>query len=162
MADASVAAPVPVSSPAVKTPVLFFDGVCNLCNATVDTLLRMDAGSDPVNLKFASLQSPQARKALEERGMKPETFIAPKDSKDETVVYFAANGQAYVRSAAILHATASVSPTWLWVICYLLLFIPAVVRDTIYKQVARNRIRLFGAKDTCRRATKEDKRHFLE
>ena len=100
--------------------------------------------------------------------------------------------QAYVRSAAILHATASVSPTWLWVICYLLLFIPAVVRDTIYKQarssrnnlgpgpwlvaaesyilhtmrclvqVARNRIRLFGAKDTCRRATKEDKRHFLE
>mmetsp|Transcript_12492 Transcript_12492/g.33218 ORF Transcript_12492/g.33218 Transcript_12492/m.33218 type:complete len:156 (-) Transcript_12492:241-708(-) len=152
----------PVSAPPLRTPILFFDGVCNLCNTTVSFLINMDKGSDPVRLKFASLQSPQARSALEERGMKPETFIAPKDSKDETVVYFAPNGQAYVRSAAILHATAQVSPAWLYVLCYLLLFIPAVVRDTIYKQVARNRIQLFGAKDTCRRATKEDKLHFLE
>ena len=37
----------------------------------------------------------------------------------------------------------------------------AGLRDAIYKLVARNRIWLFGAVDTCRRATKEDKKHFL-
>ena len=49
----------PVNSPPVRTPVLFFDGACNLCNGTVDWLMSMDTGED-VRLKFASLQSPQA------------------------------------------------------------------------------------------------------
>merc|ERR1712070_150164 len=40
---------------------LFFDGDCNLCNTTVDQFLRWDKGSDPVRIKFASLQSEQAR-----------------------------------------------------------------------------------------------------
>ena len=46
-------------------------------------------------------------------------------------------------------------------VCMLLLLIPASVRDFCYKIVAANRIRIFGKKDTCRRATKEDKKHFL-
>ena len=37
----------------------------------------------------------------------------------------------------------------------------AGLRDTIYKFVARHRIWFFGAGETCRRATKEDKKHFL-
>jgi predicted DCC family thiol-disulfide oxidoreductase YuxK len=37
----------------------------------------------------------------------------------------------------------------------------AGLRDAIYKFVARNRIWLFGAVETCRRATKQDKKHFL-
>ena len=88
----------PVKAPPVDGAVLFFDGVCNLCNTTVDTLLRMDSGNHPVRLKFASLQSPQARSALEARGLKPETYISPKDTKDETVVYFAPTGQVIPRT----------------------------------------------------------------
>ena len=37
----------------------------------------------------------------------------------------------------------------------------AGLRDAIYKFVARNRIRLFGGVETCRRATLQDKKHFL-
>ena len=37
----------------------------------------------------------------------------------------------------------------------------AGLRDAIYKFVARNRIWFFGAGETCRRATAEDKKHFL-
>ena len=37
----------------------------------------------------------------------------------------------------------------------------AGLRDAIYKFVARNRIWLFGAVETCRRATMQDKKHFL-
>ena len=41
------------------TPILFFDGHCNLCNFFVSMFLRLDAGSDPVRVKLASLQSPE-------------------------------------------------------------------------------------------------------
>ena len=53
-----------------------------------------------------------------------------------------------------------VAPCWLYVFCTLGLLVPACLRDVVYRRVARNRIRLFGAVDTCRRATKEDRRHF--
>lgn len=89
-------------------------------------------------------------------------FINTEDAKDETVVFVADSGKVFVRSGAILRATASVAPMWLYVLCLIALLIPDIVRDTVYKQVARNRIRIFGAKETCRRATKEDKQHFLE
>ena len=41
------------------TPLLFFDGHCNLCNFFVNMFLKLDAGSDPVRVKLASLQSPE-------------------------------------------------------------------------------------------------------
>lgn len=80
------------NSSEMMTPVLFFDGVCNLCNGTVDFLIRMDKG-DTVRLKFASLQSSQARLALEAKGLKPETFVNSQDAKNETVVFLSRSGQ---------------------------------------------------------------------
>tara|TARA_B110001452_G_C15048503_1_gene366130 strand:+ start:104 stop:685 length:582 start_codon:yes stop_codon:yes gene_type:complete len=143
------------------TPVLFFDGHCNLCNFFVSVFLRLDRGSDPVRIKVASLQSQEARAMLNKRGAEPEQFLKPGQAKDETVVFIAANGKLHVRSAAILNAVSHVAPVWLWVLCMLALFVPTCVRDPVYKLVARNRLWLFGGTDTCRRATKEDKRHFL-
>ena len=162
--------------------------------------LWLDAGRDPVRVKLASLQSPEARDVLSKRGLRPEAFISPGNAKDETVVFIDANGQLHVRSAAVrqlcrsqvspalgtphsrpfgcramrvplwpvlprcaqvLKAVAHVAPCWLYALCTLALLVPACLRDAVYKLVARNRIQLFGAMDTCRRATKEDKKHFL-
>ena len=46
-----------------ETPILFFDGHCNLCNFFVSFFLKLDAGNDPVRIKVASLQSPQVAPA---------------------------------------------------------------------------------------------------
>ena len=86
---------------------------------------------------------------LARRGLRPEAFISPGDSSDETVVFIAANGKLHVSSAAILNAVAHVAPVWLWVLCMLALFVPTCMRDPVYKLVARNRLWLFGGTDTC-------------
>ena len=161
MTDVEAATPILGGSSEPSCSVLLFDGECNLCNTTVDFLLRLDKGSDPVRVKFASLQSPQARTLLGARGLAPESFVAMADPRDETVVFVSATGAVHVRSAAILHVLAVLVPWWGRWACLAPLLVPACARDAVYKQVARNRIRLFGKKDTCRRATKEDKRHFL-
>merc|ERR1711865_1325277 len=83
------------------------------------------------------------------------------DSSDETVVFICATGRLHVRSAAVLRAVAHLAPWWLYALCMMALFIPTCLRDAIYKFVARNRIWFFGAGETCRRATAEDKKHFL-
>ena len=67
-----------------------------------------------------------------------------------------------IMKRTVLEAVSHVAPCWLYVLCTLGLLVPACLRDAVYRRVARNRIRLFGAVDTCRRATKEDRRHFLE
>tara|TARA_B100000795_G_scaffold261883_1_gene239151 strand:+ start:2945 stop:3478 length:534 start_codon:yes stop_codon:yes gene_type:complete len=143
------------------TPLLFFDGHCNLCNFFVNAFLKLDRGSDPVRVKLSSLQSPETREVLSRRGLRPEAFISPGDSSDETVVFICAAGRLHVRSAAVLRAVAHVAPWWLYPLCMLALLIPTCLRDAIYKFVARHRIWFFGAVETCRRATKEDKKHFL-
>ena len=58
----------PEAEPAYKddvepTPLLFFDGHCNLCNFFVNMFLKLDAGSDPVRVKLSSLQSPEVRRS---------------------------------------------------------------------------------------------------
>ena len=148
-------------STTVEVPVLLFDGVCNLCNTTVDSLMRMDRGRDPVRLKFASLQSAQAKSALESKGLKPEMFVGMSDARDETVVLLTTSGrvsspvfllpaieicvstgcvhsQVHVRSGAILLATAQVAPLWLAAVCYMLMILPVFLRDFMYKQARWN------------------------
>ena len=63
-------------------PLVLFDGVCNLCNATVVFLLRWEA--QPV-LKFANLQSDFGKKVLERYSLSSEamdTIAAPTKSSD--------------------------------------------------------------------------------
>ena len=98
---------------------------------------------------------------LQAVGRSPDEFIVPEAPEQETVCYID-EGLVYVRSSAIMRAFAHLAPTWLAIICYLLLYVvPPPLRDFVYKRVARNRIWLFGSTDTCRRATAADKKYFL-
>ena len=59
---------------------------------------------------------------------------------------FLANGQAYVKSEAVLRIAREL-PRWQWT--WVFQFIPRVIRDAIYDLVARNRYRWFGRRDAC-------------
>ena len=50
------------AAPGADRPVVLFDGVCNLCDSTVNLLIDLDRGA---RLRFASLQSTAARRLLE-------------------------------------------------------------------------------------------------
>lgn len=114
--------------------VVFFDGVCNLCNAAVQFVIKRNLRQ---NLRFASLQSDYAGKILPEL-QNEETF--------KTIVLLK-DGKIYLRSDAALEISRELSG--LWPLFYGFKIIPRFIRDGIYNFIARHRYKWFGKQDAC-------------
>lgn len=128
--------------------VLFFDGVCNLCNGSVNFLLDRDRRAV---LRFAPLQGTTFA-ALRER--RPD--LGGIDSlvlQDEEGVH--------VRSAGALRVLRHLGPPWS-LLGWLGFAVPRPVRDWLYDRVARNRYGWFGRRDACRLPTPELRSRFLD
>ncbi|MCA6450159.1 MAG: thiol-disulfide oxidoreductase DCC family protein [Chitinophagaceae bacterium] len=116
-------------------PILFFDGLCNLCTASVQFIIRHDPKQ---RFRFASLQSTTARSILGQSVLatdKPDSFLLWE------------NGTVYSRSEAALRVTKRLSGAW--PLLYVFRIVPVGIRDGIYNIVARNRYRWFGRKNEC-------------
>ncbi|RPI68355.1 MAG: thiol-disulfide oxidoreductase DCC family protein [Ignavibacteriae bacterium] len=130
----------------MNPPVVIFDGVCNLCNATVDFLIRNDRTG---TILFGSFQEDAGRALLSQYGV----FAAPE------TVYFIENGILYIESTAILRLTRYLPWTWRWLLLGRL--IPRPLRDRFYRWVSRNRYRWFGKRSSCRLPSAEDMKRFI-
>ena len=117
-----------------EDPIVFFDGVCHLCNSFVDAVISRDPQH---RLKFAPLQGETAARLLA-----PEVRL-----NLNTVIYFEA-GQAYERSNAILKIFERLGGLYKGV--RILRIFPRGLRDIAYDFVARRRYGWFGEKDLCR------------
>lgn len=138
-----------MTAPASEHPVVLFDGVCNLCNASVNFVLDRDPEG---RFHFAALQSEAARALLAAHGREP-----PKAEPDSIVLI--ENGVVYERSTAGLRIARHLrGPVKL---LYAFIVFPRVVRDVVYRFIARNRYRWFGKSDVCRVPTPELKARFL-
>ncbi len=127
--------------------ILFFDGVCGLCNTSVDWLLARDHAH---RLAFAPLQGETAARLL------PQT---DRENLDTVIVWD--RGNLYRRSEAVFRAVQLLGPGWNLLIA-ILNFIPTPIRDIVYRAVAANRYPVFGKRDTCRLPTKEERTFFLD
>lgn len=125
--------------------ILFFDGVCNLCNGFVDFSLKYSNSSE---LKFASLQ-----------GETSKELLPPEIVNDLDTVCLYKNGKTYTRSEAV--AELAVYLKFPWNFLNWIKVFPKPVRDWGYKFVARNRYNFFGKKDTCRLPTPEERDRLL-
>ncbi len=134
-----------MNSPNAK-PIVFFDGLCSLCNGFVDFLFRYD-----VSRKFqvASLQGETAEKML------PAHYIEKMDS-----IILWEDGQIYLRSNAVLKILISLGGAWK--LLGILKIIPSPISDVVYKIIAKNRYAWFGKKNSCRLPTASEKSRFLE
>ena len=129
--------------------VVLFDGHCNLCNGTVNFLLARDSRE---RLRFASLQSEAGRRLLVAHGLPVET--------DPGSFVYVEGGRAFVRSDAALALARRLDGAWPMLAA--LRIVPRVLRDAVYRVVARNRYRWFGRTATCRVPTPELRRRFLD
>jgi len=130
------------------SPVLFYDGVCALCNGAVTFVLKRDAGR---TVRFAALQGDTAARLFAER---PE--LAGVDS----MIWLDADGRAFTRSGAALAIARHVGGPWAtWGV--LARIVPAPMRDAIYDLVARVRYRFFGRYDACPLPPPEHRARFL-
>lgn len=128
--------------------VVFFDGVCNLCNASVDFIARRNSRRA---LYIASLQSNVAKENL-------PTFITA-DITPRSIVFWQ-KGNLYQDSSAILQICKYLDYPWPLLRVFILL--PQFIRNFMYRTVARYRYRWFGKSSSCRIPTEEEKAYFLE
>lgn len=130
---------------AVRT-ILFFDGVCGLCNRAVDFVLTRDKDG---TVKFAPLQGDTARQLL-----------TPEDLADLNTMVLWVGGKTYRKSAAAvrilwrLHWGWQATGTVLWLI-------PLPLRNLGYTLIAKNRYRFFGKNETCRMPSAAERLRFL-
>ena len=128
--------------------IVFFDGVCNFCNNSVNFLIDRDPNH---TYKFASLQSDLARDILPKYGVDPLSMHS---------IILLKNGKIYQRSSAALEITKKMSGGW--PLLGILKIIPAFVRDFCYNIIANNRYKWFGKLDSCRMPTPEIQERFLD
>lgn len=128
--------------------VVLFDGVCNLCNASVRFVIDHDPGA---RFAFAPLQSAAAARLLAERGY---------EGAELSSVLLVEGRRVHARSTAALRVARRLSGGWplLWAF----MIVPRFVRDAVYDWVARNRYRWFGRQDACRIPTPELASRFLD
>lgn len=118
-----------------KQPIVLFDGECTLCSNSVRFLLRYNHSG---NLSFASLQS--------ETGLNIIMLAGPVFQQTNTVLLLQDN-RLYSCSSAALKITSHLGFPFHFL--RILSIVPAFIRDTIYRFVARNRYKWFGQKSFC-------------
>lgn len=125
--------------------VVFFDGICHLCNGFVDAVITRDVRH---RFLFAPLQGSTAENMLEQDDR----------LNLDTVIYYE-NGRIYRRSAAILKILTGLGGVFklfgaAWII-------PGPLRDWLYKIIAKNRYAWFGQREFCRLPTANERSYLL-
>jgi predicted DCC family thiol-disulfide oxidoreductase YuxK len=128
--------------------VILFDGVCNLCNASVLFVVRRDPAA---RFQFAALQSPAATRLL-------ASIPHPGPLPDAIVLVDGA--RVYTRSTAALRIARGL--TFPWPLLYGFIVVPRAIRDWVYELVAARRYRWFGKRDECMVPTPELRARFLD
>ncbi|OLY91252.1 Predicted thiol-disulfide oxidoreductase YuxK, DCC family [Cnuella takakiae] len=128
-------------------PIILFDGVCNLCNSTVQFVIRNDKNGV---FRFASLQSESGKHLLAQTGLKD----------DMGSVVLVESGRVYRYSTAALHIARRLDGAW--PLLYGLMIVPPFIRNGVYRFIAKNRYRWFGQKQTCWVPAPQLQSRFLE
>lgn len=124
-----------------KQTVILFDGICILCNGTVDFLIKRDKKKQ---FRFVALQSEAGKRLV-------QNFKIPHET--DSVILIKQNQVSIESEAAIEIARLLPYP---WKLGALIKIIPKQLRDNIYRAIAKNRYKWFGKTKSCRIFTEDN------
>jgi predicted DCC family thiol-disulfide oxidoreductase YuxK len=127
--------------------IVLFDGVCNLCNSSVQFIIKRDS---KLKFKFASLQSTVGQSLLVKYNLPTKEF--------NTLVLIRGN-ECFLKSSAVLQILRELDGGFK--ILYLFRYIPRPLRDLIYDSIAKSRYKVFGKRHSCLIPTPELSQRFL-
>lgn len=128
-------------------PVIVFDALCVLCSANARFVLKHDRRE---HFRLASMQGETGAALYRRFGIDP--------ANPETIILV--DGDDIRRdSDAVLAIYAGLG--WPWRAAAVLRLVPRLLRDPVYRLIARNRYRLFGRRETCWLPTAEQARRVL-
>jgi len=133
----------------LEKKIILFDGVCNLCNRSIQFIIKRDKKDE---FRFATLQGDIGRQLVQERNIDT--------SRVDSIILIEPGVAFYTKSTAALKIGASFGG--FWKIINVLNLIPRQLRDIVYDLVAKYRYRWFGKKEQCMVPTSELAVKFLD
>ena len=118
-----------------QTHIVLFDGVCILCNKSVQFIIRNDP---KVKFRFATIQSEIGQLLLGQLELPLDRF--------DSIVYISDN-KFYIKSTAVLQIIKELGRWWQALYCFII--IPRILRDMVYNMIAKRRYTWFGKSETC-------------
>jgi predicted DCC family thiol-disulfide oxidoreductase YuxK len=115
--------------------ILVFDAKCLLCNGWVQFLLRHDHRGI---FRFASIQGKSGQALLAQAGLRVDSL--------QTLLLVDGN-RSWQHTAAILRVLHGLG--WPWRVAWIGWLVPSLIRDAVYRWIARNRYWLFGRSEVC-------------
>ena len=131
----------------IDKPIIFFDGICNLCNSSVQFIIKRDTNN---LFLFSSLQSDAAKDILLQYKL---------ENYDLSSIILLEDGVMYQKSTAILKIARKL--TGISKYLYAFKIVPTSIRDGIYALIAKNRYKWFGKRTSCMLPTTALKSRFL-
>jgi predicted DCC family thiol-disulfide oxidoreductase YuxK len=126
---------------------ILFDGVCNLCNSSIQFIIKRDKKK---LFRFASLQGKFGQEVLRKNNFSTESLNTLILIEDEKI---------FTRSTGVLRMMKHLGGGWS--LLYGFIIVPKFIRDAVYNWVSKNRYRWFGKKDECWLPTPDLKARFL-
>ena len=130
-----------------KKEIILFDGLCNLCNGSVNFILKRDRIGI---FKFVSLQSDIGIELTNKYNI---------DTNVVDSILLIKNDKVFIKSSAVLEILKDMTIGWR--VFRIGLIIPKVIRDYMYDVIAKYRYRIFGKKDECPIPPKDVRDRFL-
>jgi predicted DCC family thiol-disulfide oxidoreductase YuxK len=137
------------SPPTPEGPIVLFDGVCTLCERSVQFIVGHDEAGQ---IRFAARQSAAAQAILQRLGV---THALP-DS-----VLLVLNGRVHSESDAAIGIGRLLGGMWL-MFANVAGLMPRSARDGLYRMIAKRRYRWFGRRETCLVPTEALRARFLD
>ena len=137
----------------VKLPknkqLIIFDGVCNLCNSSVQYVIKHDKNN---MFLFTELQGDVGQKIIEH-------YNIDTSKTDSILLYNPEKGIDYKSTAALKIALKLGFPRNLIGVFFI---VPRFIRNWVYDFIARNRYKWYGKQESCMIPTPELKNRFLD
>ncbi len=128
--------------------LILFDGVCNLCNASIQYIIKHDHKDV---FRYAALQSEVGEQII-------KTYDIDTSKTDSILLYSKENGITYKSTAALKIAGQLSFPINLMIV---FMIVPTFIRNWVYDYIAKNRYKWYGKKEECMIPTPELKSKFL-
>lgn len=129
--------------------IILFDGVCNLCDASVQFIIKHDKNDV---FRFAAIQS--------ETGQEIINYLKIDTRLTDSIILYEPNIAYYIKAEAALHIAKDLK-SWHRFLFYFN-FIPNGIKNLVYDFIAKNRYKWYGKKTACMIPTPELKAKFLE
>lgn len=127
--------------------IILFDGVCNLCNSSVQLVLKNDKKD---TFRLAALQSDVGKKLSAKHGI---------DTSQTDSIILIDSDTCYTKSTAALKIAKHLSGAY--PLLYGFMIVPKFIRNIVYDYIAKNRYKWYGKQESCMIPTPALKSKFL-